>query len=101
MPAAFFQATDDDTNGVPRANGEFLAFMRRHNIPISPAILDRDDIDAAVSDIWLSLGGDIPSIRSDVIGPLNGQASDLEIALLTWFVLKDKFAQYIATLPGG
>ena len=104
MPALFFVATDPPGQkaiGTANVYRRLSTFMRRNHIAISPGITDRDDIHAAIGELWDALGGDIPTLRADVTGPLNAQASDLEIAMLAFFVLTEKFTQFGATLPGG
>lgn len=101
MPAQFFTATDDKPTGTANAYKRFTTFIRQNNIQLSVAITDRDDIHAAIGDIWDAIGGDIPTFRAEVSGALNSDASDLEIATLTYMVLREKFIQYGATLPGG
>ena len=102
MPAQFFLDTDAPgakTIGTDNAYQNLMTFMRVNKIPWSPAILDRDDIHDAIGDVWDGI--DVVAIRADIVGNLNGQASDLEVALITQFVLMQKFSQYSATLPGG
>lgn len=101
MPAQFFDATDDKPTGTDLAYKTFIRFMARNAIAMSPAISTRVDIQAAIGEIWDAIGGDIPTFRADVTGPLNLDASDLEIAYLTWFILQQKFKQHGTTLPGG
>lgn len=101
MPAQFFTATDDKPTGTAAAYKRLLTFMRVNNIQLSPAITDRDDIHDAIGEVWDAIGGDIPTLRAEVSGALNADASDLEIALIAFFVIREKFIQYGTTLPGG
>ena len=101
MPAQFFTATDDKTTGTAKAYQRYMSFIRRNAIPLSPAIIDKDDIHDAIGEIWDGIGGSMPAMRSIIRGNLNAQASDLEVASLVMFVLLEKFTQYGATLPGG
>ncbi len=101
MPAQFFQPTDDKPTGTDLAYRQFTAFMRRNNFQLSPAITVKADITDAIDEIWDGLGGDIGTIRAEIVGNLNTQASDVEVALLAMFVLQQKFIQYVATLPGA
>lgn len=101
MAAQFFQATDDKSTGTALAYKRWSTFLRTNALPLSTGITDRDDIHDAIGEIWDAIGGDIPTLRADVTGPLNTQASDEEIALLVFFVLSEKFQQFGTTLPGG
>lgn len=101
MAAQFFTATDDKSTGTANTYKRMLTFMRRNAIALSPAITDRQDIKDAIGEIWDGIGPQIPTLRTDVTGALNADASDLEIALMVYFVLSEKFGQYGTTLPGG
>lgn len=101
MPAQFFTATDDKPTGTANTYKRFTTFIRQNNILLSAAITDRDDIHDAIGEIWDAIGGDIPTLRAEVTGTLLAAASDLEIATLAYMVLREKFIQYGATLPGG
>ena len=101
MPAQFFTATDDKPTGTAIAYKSFTRFMARNLLPISPAIASSADIQAAIGELWDGIGPDLVDIRADITGPLNADASELEIAILTYFILREKFQQYGTTLPGG
>ncbi len=101
MPAQFFTATDDKPTGTANTYKRMMTFLRRNDVPLSVAITDRQDIHDAIGEMWDAVGGDIPTLRADITGNLNAQASDLEVALITYFVLSEKFQQYGTTLPGG
>ena len=47
------------------------------------------------------IGGETSALRADLSGALNATSSDLEIQLIVYFCLSEKFKQYGATLPGG
>lgn len=105
MPAQFFQATDDKPTGTQAAYKRMMTFMRRNELVWSAAVASapnpKVDVRAAIDEMWDAIGSDIATLRADVTGPLNATASDLEIELIVYFCLSEKFQQYGATLPGG
>ena len=101
MPAQFFTATDDKPTGTGRVYKSLMTFLRRNEIQLSGGIPSRVAIQDAIGESWDAIGGNIPDLRANVTGDLNAAASDLEIALINYFCLREKFLQYGATLPGG
>lgn len=105
MPAQFFTATDDKPTGTSSAYQRLMTFMRRNDLQWSPAIASlanpKVDVRAAVDEMWDGISAQIAGMRANVSGPLNVEASDLEVALIAYFCLREKFQQYGATLPGG
>jgi len=105
MPAQFFTATDDKPTGTSNAYQRMMTFMRRNDLPWSPAVPaladPKVDVRAAIDEMWDAISAQIPDMRANVTGALNSDASDLEISLIAYFCLSEKFTQYGATLPGG
>ena len=103
MPAKFFTATDDKPTGTANAYKRLATFMRTNQIPLSTGIpaLGRDAIHDAIGEIWDGIGGDLPTIKTSVTGAINAELSELEVAMIVFFCLSEKFQQFGTTLPGG